>query len=127
LTLFPSLEIDTSLYDSEAGIYTNRLKVELVHENYYLCPADLDPAMDEQLKLLTAATFRVMGCYDVARVDFRVNAEGQPYILEINPLPGLNPEYSDLCIEAKAMGWTYEQLINAIVDCAAQRYGLSVA
>jgi D-alanine-D-alanine ligase len=124
LTMFPSLEINMEHYPTEGGIYTNRVKVELVHDFYWTCPADLDAAMDEQLKLLTAATFRVMGCYDVARVDFRIHAEGQPYILEINPLPGLNPEYSDLCIEAKAMGWTYEQLINAIVDCAAQRYGL---
>jgi D-alanine-D-alanine ligase len=67
-----------------------------------------------------------MGCADVARIDFRLDANdgNKPYILEINPLPGLNPEYSDLCIEAKADGWHYDQLINRILDEAIQRYGL---
>lgn len=126
LMFFPPMEIDTAAYPTENGIYTNRVKVDLVHDFFYICPADLEPAMVQQLNALTAAVFRVTGCYDVARVDFRLDVENdnQPYILEINPLPGLNPEYSDLCIEAKAAGWTYEQLINHIVDLAVARYGL---
>jgi D-alanine-D-alanine ligase len=67
-----------------------------------------------------------MGCRDVARVDFRldVHDNNKPYILEINPLPGLNPGYSDLCIEAEAYGWSYEQLINNILDEAIERFEL---
>ena len=129
LTFFPPMEIDTGAYpDSEAGLYTNRIKVELVDDFYYLCPAPLEPAMVAQLNLLTAAVFRVLGCTDVARVDFRLDEDNDntPYILEINPLPGLNPGYSDICIEAAALGWSYEQLIGRIVDLAAERYGLPV-
>jgi D-alanine-D-alanine ligase len=48
----------------------------------------------------------------------------QPYILEINPLPGLTPGYSDLCLEAEADGWQYEALINRILREAAARFGL---
>jgi D-alanine-D-alanine ligase len=61
-------------------------------------------------------------------VDFRLDKHNnnKPYILEINPLPGLNPGYSDICIEAAALGWTYEQLIGKIVDLAAERSGLPV-
>jgi D-alanine-D-alanine ligase len=75
---------------------------------------------------LAAAVFRVTGCLDVARVDFRLQASNgnKPYILEVNPLPGLNPGYSDLCVEANAYGWSYEQLINEILNLAAERYGL---
>lgn len=127
LTFFPPMEIDTGAYgDSEAGLYTNRIKVELVDNFYYLCPAPLEAAVVEQLNLLTAAVFRVLGCYDVARVDFRLDEtdSNKPYILEINPLPGLNPGYSDICIEAAAYGWSYEQLIGHIVELAAVRYGL---
>jgi D-alanine-D-alanine ligase len=64
---------------------------------------------------------------DVARVDFRLDSsdDNKPYILEINPLPGLNPEYSDLAIEASADGWSYEELVNRILDEAAERQGLS--
>ena len=73
--------------------------------------------------------FRVTGARDVGRVDFRLDAENddKPYILEINPLPGLNPDYSDLCIEAQAAGWSYERLINTIVDLAVERHGLGAA
>lgn len=126
LTFLPPMEIDVHRYETEAGIYTSRIKTELVHEFYWTCPANLDAETVEELNWLAAATFRVTGCQDVARVDFRLNEEenNKPYILEINPLPGLNPEYSDLCIEARALGWTYEELVNRILDEAAEREGL---
>lgn len=127
LTFFPAMEIDVARYESEAGVYSSRIKTELVHEFYWHCPADLPQPLVEELEWLTAATFRVTGCQDVARVDFRLdkNEENRPYILEINPLPGLNPEYSDLCIEARAAGWSYEDLVNRILDEAIEREGLS--
>jgi D-alanine-D-alanine ligase len=128
LHFFPPLEVDMTRYpQEEAGIYTSRIKTELAHDFYYLCPAPLEEELLEELNWLAAAVFRVTGCLDVARVDFRLDAyEGdKPYILEVNPLPGLNPGYSDLCVEAEAGGWTYEELINTIVDLAAERYGLN--
>ena len=127
LTFFPPMEIDLDRYESEAGIYTSRIKTDLVHEFYWTCPADLPQLMVHELNWLTAATFRVTGCQDVARVDFRLDTSDndKPYILEINPLPGLNPEYSDLCIEARAFGWSYEELVNRILDEAIERARLS--
>jgi D-alanine-D-alanine ligase len=127
LHFFPPLEVNMEAYpEEEAGLYTNRMKVELAHDFHYLCPAPLTPEQVEELNWWAAATFRVMGCLDVARIDFRLDArEGnKPYILEINPLPGLNPGYSDLCIEAEADGWSYDELINTMVELAAQRYQL---
>jgi D-alanine-D-alanine ligase len=124
LIYFPPLEVDTDKYgESEAGLYTNRIKVELVDDFFYTCPAIIEPELQEQLNRLAAAVFRVIGCHDVARVDFRLDSSNNntPYILEINPLPGLNPGYSDLCIEAAAIGWSYERLINTIVDLACER------
>jgi D-alanine-D-alanine ligase len=128
LHFFPPLEVDMAAYPvEEAGIYTSRMKVEMAHEFHYKCPAPLSEEQVEDLSWLAAATFRVTGCLDVARVDFRLDANDgdKPYILEVNPLPGLNPGYSDLCIEAAADGWSYEELINEIVDLAADRYGLT--
>lgn len=127
LHFFPPLEIDMSRYpEEEAGIYTNRIKVELAHDFYYLCPAPLPQELIADLQWYAAATFRVTGCLDVARIDFRLDANdnNKPYILEINPLPGLNPGYSDLCIEAQADGWSYEELVNRILDEGAERQGL---
>jgi D-alanine-D-alanine ligase len=128
LHFFPPLEVDMGQYPiEEAGVYTNRIKVEMAEDFHYICPASLTDEQVEELNWLTAATFRVTGCLDVARVDFRLDASDnfKPYILEINPLPGLNPGYSDLCVEAAAGGWQYEQLVNRILDEAIDRYGLS--
>jgi D-alanine-D-alanine ligase len=124
LHFFPPLEIDMSRYPAEeAGIYTGNIKTTLAHDFHYLCPAPLSAEQIEELNWLTAATFRITGCQDVARVDFRLDASDndKPYILEINPLPGLNPEYSDLVIEARADGWRYEKLVNRILHEAIER------
>ena len=88
LQFFPPLEIDMSRYPSEeAGIYTSKIKTIMAHEFHYLCPAPLTEKQVEELNWLTAATFRVVGCNDVARVDYRLDANDneKPYILEINP------------------------------------------
>ncbi len=128
LTFLPPFEMNMASYDvAEAGVYTNRIKVDLVDKQFdYLCPAPLSRRLEQLLYLLTAAVFRVTGCRDVARVDFRLDAANRntPYILEVNPLPGLSPLHSDLCMEAKAAGWTYTQLIHAIVEAAAVRHNL---
>jgi D-alanine-D-alanine ligase len=129
LHFFPPLEVDMSRYPAEeAGIYTNRIKTVLAHEFHYLCPAPMAEDELQNLNWLAAATFRVTGCLDVARVDFRLDAkdDNKPYILEINPLPGLNPEYSDLAIEARADGWRYEALVNRILDEAIERQRIGI-
>ena len=128
LTFFPPLEVNLGAYpEEEAGLYTNRIKVELAHDFHYICPAPIEQSLWDDLNWYTAATFRVTGCQDVARVDFRLDASdnNKPYILEVNPLPGLNPGYSDLCLEAQAHGWSYEQLVNTILDEAIKRYDLN--
>ena len=125
LHFFPPLEIDMTAYpEEESGLYTNRIKVDLAHDFHYLCPAPLTESQIESLNWLAATTFRVLDCRDVARVDFRLdeNNGNKPYILEVNPLPGLNPGYSDLCVEATADGWSYDRLINQILNLAIQRY-----
>jgi D-alanine-D-alanine ligase len=128
LYFLPVLEMDTTAYaHTEADLYTSWMKTELGPEDYkYTCPAAISEEMAHRLKLLAGAVFRVIGCKDVSRVDFRLDARQnfKPYILEINPLPGLSPGFSDLCLQAEAAGMTYADLINAILNNAAMRYGL---
>jgi D-alanine-D-alanine ligase len=127
LRFLPALEVDFSKYpESEGGVYTNRMKTEWAHDFHLFCPAPLDPELLSQLQWLTAAVFRVTGCADVARVDFRLDADDgdKPYILEVNPLPGLYPGLSDLVLEAEAMGMAYAELVNTIMDTARARHGL---
>jgi D-alanine-D-alanine ligase len=125
LRFLPALEVDFSKYpESEGGVYTNRMKTEWAHDFHLFCPAPLPPTLLARLQWLTAAVFRVTGCVDVARVDFRLDADhgDEPYILEVNPLPGLYPGLSDLVLEAEAMGMPYNELINAILNTARLRY-----
>ncbi len=62
----------------------------------------------------------------IVRVDFRLDRHdnNKPYVLEINPLPGLNPRISDLVIEARAEGVSHAELINTILLHAAVRQKL---
>ena len=53
-----------------------------------------------------------------------MGADGKPYLLEINTLPGLNPAISDICIMADAEGLSYNTLITEILYLAAERFGL---
>jgi D-alanine-D-alanine ligase len=61
---------------------------------------------------------------DVSRTDIRLNAAGDPVLLETNTLPGLTPGYSDLCLEAAAEGISYEDLILEILQLGASRWKL---
>ena len=87
----------------------------------YECPPHLDEETLEKIRLSSLKTFEVLGCRDFARLDFRVDSRGEPYFLEINPLPGLGT-HSDLVIMAIKMGWTHPKLIGAVLDAAIERY-----
>jgi D-alanine-D-alanine ligase len=123
---FPILEIE-SYRSITPGVYGYKAKSKDLTEAGapgYLCPADVDPKLAEQLYRLAFRAHRAIGALDVSRVDLRMDAEGSPCLLEINTLPGLNPAVRDLCIVAKAEGMAYQDLILEILDLAASRFGL---
>ena len=61
---------------------------------------------------------------DVSRTDVRLDAQGNPRVMEINTLPGLTAEYSDLRLQSKAEGIRYEDLILEILYLGASRWGM---
>ena len=125
LHVLPPLEVDLSRCPpEEGGIYTGRIKSELPDSPLYVCPAALTETQVQELGQLAVGAFRALGCLDVARVDFKLDAhEGdKPYILEVNPLPGLSPGVSDLVFEAEAGGMGHPELINGILNAALERY-----
>lgn len=103
-------------------VYSLEVKREWESLVDYECPAMLEPAVLRRITDAALTAFEVLGCRDLARIDFRVASEGTPYFLEINPLPGLNPRSGDLPIMAGKMGWTHQALISAILDAALHRY-----
>ncbi len=125
LYFLPPMEVNLKPFETTDTVYSNRLKVALAEELDYLAPAPIDDDTIDELNWLAAAVFRVMGALDVARVDFRLDMHDneKPYILEINPLPGLS-SISDLVIEARADDIDQASLINMILEAGMKRYGL---
>ena len=105
---------------SEPFAYTYRNKEECEA----LCDyRPVDAATAAPLEALALAAWRGIGGRDAGRVDLRLGADGLPYLLEINPLPGLHPTHSDLPMICTAAGVSYLELIDRIVASAAARAG----
>jgi D-alanine-D-alanine ligase len=86
-----------------------------------VCPADLKPGREAELKEIALRCYRIIGCRDYARVDFRLADDGTPYVLEVNP----NPDISDdagFARSAKAYGLSFPQVVVKIVEYALERY-----
>ena len=66
-------------------------------------------------------SWRLLGCRDAGRVDIRLDEVGIPNFIEVNPLAGMNKETSDLPILAKMNGYSYEYLIEQIIESAKKR------
>jgi D-alanine-D-alanine ligase len=102
-------------------IYSLEVKRDYLNLVDYECPSCIREDILKKMTCESLKIFRMFGCRDFARLDFRVSPEGTPYFLEINPLPGLGT-YSDLIIMAKMMGWTHQEVICAVLDAALERY-----
>ncbi len=124
--VFPVLELDSSR-SVTPGIYSQASKSKSVGEEgapSYLCPADISPELTKKLQHLAVRAHMALKAIDVSRTDIRLNAQGEPMLIEINTLPGLTPGYSDLCLEAAAEGIAYEDLILDILYLGASRWGM---
>jgi D-alanine-D-alanine ligase len=87
----------------------------------YTCPAHIDAALGKKISELAIKTYNAVECRDFGRIDFRVDKDGNPYVLEINPLPSLSTE-DVFPLVAKQIGLTYEQIIGRILDSALKRH-----
>jgi D-alanine-D-alanine ligase len=107
------------LEGADAGAYSYRNKTEwekLV--KYGLLAAG---RLRDEVEAVALATWRCLGCRDAGRVDVRLDGAGQPQMLEVNPLAGLTPGYSDLPIMAELLGMSYGELIGEIVGSTLAR------
>jgi len=103
-------------------IYCLEVKRDWENLVEYECPARLDKSVMQKIEKASLKVFSVLGCRDFSRIDFKVSSNGEPYFLEINPLPGLNPKSGDLPIMGGKMGWTYQGLVSNILNAALERY-----
>jgi D-alanine-D-alanine ligase len=81
-----------------------------------------DEASAKSAGAVALAAWRALRCRDGGRIDIRNDANGRPNFIEVNPLAGLRPEYSDMCFIARFKGLTYNQLIGRIMDAFLARH-----
>lgn len=123
--IFPIMEINfADIPDTHGSIYSRQFKAEWSEDKYYSCPACVPLELEEQIKDTALRTYRILDCRDFARIDMRLDKDGVPNVIEVNPLPGMAPGFSDYPRIAEKAGWQYQQLVNGILACAFKRYGL---
>lgn len=84
-------------------------------------PAPIPERLASEITDMAVSVFEVIECRDVARIDFRLDEEGRPHFLEINPLPGLS-KVSLLPLQARAAQIGYDDLVKWILTSAWSRY-----
>ena len=107
---------------AERPVYDYECKQDWQKHVRYECPAKLTKDELRAVERACRATFMTLGCRDVARVDLRLTPEGRVYVIEVNPLPGLTPDYSDLCLIANGAKIDYRTLIGEILSGAIKRW-----
>lgn len=83
-------------------------------ETQYRCPAPLTPELTTLLKELAGKVYTIVGCAGAARVDFRLNRRHQPFVLEVNTIPGMT-ERSLLPMAAAQAGLSYDSLTESLL------------
>lgn len=91
----------------------------------FIIPAGLDAETTVRVQHTALQAHRALGCFGFSRVDLRVTAENEPYILEVNTLPGMT-ETSDLPKAAAAAGLEFDELVERMLFTAQERLSQSV-
>ena len=115
----PVLEIDYREDRDPLAILDNDKKIARAVS--HVCPARLPHAITAQVQRLSKLAFDAVGCFDAARLDFRIDADGQPWILEINSMVAIHTA-SSYFDAARVEGMTHPRMINRIFDAAVARY-----
>ena len=113
--VLPPMEIVFLNKDAKHPIYAFEDKLDWSASVRYDRPAVLDDDLRARVVAVAVGAWRALGCRDVARVDLRCDGNGEPRFIECNPIPGLAPGWSDLCLIAEAAGLDYQGLIGRIL------------
>ncbi len=128
LQALPILEIDFDGCErSGEFFYSWRMKEFQGNEELGLnptlhCPARLDAVAAEMVQAVALQAHRLLGCRELSRTDIRLRKDGLPFVLEVNPLPGLSTQGSNFPVITAAAGISYPALINRLVEMALARY-----
>ena len=104
----PSIKIisDHDFYDYDSKYFSNKTE--------YLCPSDLSEQQEKNIRTIAMKAFNLTGASGWGRVDFILDKDKNPYLLEINTVPGMT-SHSLVPMAAKAAGMNFEQLVLKIL------------
>ena len=104
----PSIKIisDHDFYDYDSKYFSNKTE--------YLCPSDLSDQQEKNIREIAMKAFNLTGASGWGRVDFILDKDKNPYLLEINTVPGMT-SHSLVPMAAKAAGMNFEQLVLKIL------------
>ncbi len=121
LEILPLLEIDfSSIPEDIEKFYSERVKKEYGDKTKYICPARIEKNIEKKIEEISKKIFTSFGLRDYARIDMRIK-EDKIHILDVNSLPLLIPNYSDIIKMANAKGYSYKDLILKILQSALKR------
>jgi D-alanine--D-alanine ligase len=119
--VLPPMEV-VFLAPTKLPVYDYACKQDWQAHVRYECPARLSQDELRAMERVCRSTFMKLGCRDVARIDLRMTDDGRIYVIEVNPLPGLTPDYSDLCLISNATKMDYRTLIGEILSGGLKRF-----
>jgi len=109
----------------EPFIYSLENKHDWETKIWYEPAGVLAPRIRRMVEETALRAFRALELRDIARIDFRVGADGVPAVIDVNPLPGLSPRYSDLPILYRLNGGTYRRLVATLLRESLHRCGFA--
>jgi D-alanine-D-alanine ligase len=86
-----------------------------------ICPANVTPELQDEIEQIALHAYRALDCRDWCRMEMRLDAEGRLYVLELNPIAGIDASYW-FAQSAQVAGETYQDFINEILNHALARY-----
>lgn len=101
-------------------VYSLEAKRDYKRQVAYFVPPRLTSSALARLDQLALAAYRLLGCRDIARMDFRLDSTGEPHFIECNPIPGLNPETGDIVLLSRPT-ISYDTLVQGILRDAIDR------
>lgn len=113
---------------SPTGFYSNTQKEDLTSQVRRINPTDLSNEKTAAFQALAKRAMNVLHLYDVCRMDMRMDHDGNPYVLEVNPIPLMDPDPSQasLIFAAVSAGYTYTDVVRKIIESAARRWKLDL-
>jgi len=125
----PVVEIYLSKYPKKTkGVYSYEAKTIWENDSLSGPPVNITPEFDKDLKSLAVRSHAALGCRDFSRVDIRLDENDVAHVIEVNPLPGLNPKVEAVSYFPKAgrlAGLSYEDLINEMLQQGIERNKLA--